>query len=400
MSAEPAIDLTDPERAVETLIAAGRQVPTAIDAATGMLIVLGYQEVVKLAHDRRMAGVGLSVFDMMGIEGPLREWYGGLMFTNEGEVHSRLRRLVSRAFTPRSIEQLRPFTREFVEKSFEAITADGQGDLAEVFARLGTRIMCELLGVPQDDVPVFAGWADALSRIFGYMDPDQITAAAEALDGLLDYTGDLVERRDQIPRDDLITALLAAEHEGDKLTRHEVLTMVSNLLVAAHDTTASQLACSLLTLLRHPETLDRIRSSEVTAGHALTETMRYEPAIPAFPRTTTAPVEIAGIERPAGTVVLLTVASANRDADVYADPDRFDVARFQADGVPNPISFGTGPHYCLGANLARMAMEEAITGLASSHLRLPDKTVQIEWRAVLGRGPVKVPVADNRRSLG
>lgn len=392
MTAEPVIDLTDPETAVDRLIAAGRRGPTATDATTGMLIVLGYDEVVRLAHDRRMAGVGLSMFDLMGVQGLLRDWYSELMFTNEGEAHGRMRRLVSRAFTPRSIERLRPFTQEYVDKSFATVRSDGKGDLAEVFARLGTRVMCELLGVPQEDVPVFAGWADALSRIFGYMDPDQIAAAADALDALLGYTGDLVQRRDREPGDDLITALLSAEHDGDKLTRHEVVTMVSNLLVAAHDTTASQLACSLLTLLRHPEALDRIRDGEATPGRALTETMRFEPAIPAFPRTATAPVEIAGIERPAGTVALLTVASANRDAGVYTDPERFVVDRFEDEGVPNPISFGTGPHYCLGANLARMAMEETISGLAESRLRLPDDPVRIEWRAVLGRGPVNVPV--------
>lgn len=392
MTAEPVIDLTDPETAVDRLIAAGRRGPTATDATTGMLIVLGYDEVVRLAHDRRMAGVGLSMFDLMGVQGLLRDWYSELMFTNEGEAHGRMRRLVSRAFTPRSIERLRPFTQEYVDKSFATVRSDGKGDLAGVFARLGTRVMCELLGVPQEDVPVFAGWADALSRIFGYMDPDQIAAAADALDALLGYTGDLVQRRDREPGDDLITALLSAEHDGDRLTRHEVVTMVSNLLVAAHDTTASQLACSLLTLLRHPEALGRIRDGEVTPGRALTETMRFEPAIPAFPRTATAPVEIAGTERPAGTVALLTVATANRDAGVYTDPERFVVDRFEDEGVPNPISFGTGPHYCLGANLARMAMEETISGLAESRLRLPDDPVRIEWRAVLGRGPVNVPV--------
>lgn len=392
MLAAPVLDLTDPENAVEKLIAAGRHGPTATDATTGMLIVLGYQEVVRLAHDRRMAGVGLTMFDMMGVEGPLREWYGELMFTNEGEAHARLRRLVSRAFTPRSIDQLRPFTRQLVETSFATLEADGRGDLTGAFARLGTKVMCGLLGVPQDQVPVFAGWADALSRIFGYMDADQIEAAAEALGALLAFTADLVERREGEPCDDLITALLAAEHGGDKLSRHEVVTMVANLLVAAHDTTASQLSCSLLTLLRHPEALDWIAKGQVTPGHALTEAMRFEPAIPAFPRTLTAPMEIAGTEHPSGTVVLLTVASANRDAAVYREPDRFDVTRFANELVPNPISFGTGPHYCLGANLARMAMEEAITGLAQSRLRLPQEGVRIAWRSVLGRGPVSVPV--------
>lgn len=391
MPEEPTIDLTDPGTAVERLIDAGRRGPAAVDAATGMLIVLGYKEVVALAHDRRMAGVGLSMFDMMGIQGPLRDWYGELLFTNEGEVHARLRRLVSRAFTPRSIERLRPFTKDLVRTSFESIESDGKGDLAYTFGHLGTRIMCTLLGVPQDEVPLFAAWADALSRTFGFMDAAQVAAAEEALEGLLEYTAALLERREREPADDLISELLAAGHGGERLARREVVTMVANLLVAAHDTTASQLACSLLVLLRHPEALERIRSGDVTSSEALTETMRFEPAIPAFPRTATAPVDIAGTVRPAGTVALLAVASANRDGDVYSYPDRFDVGRFRDEGLPHPLSFGTGPHYCLGASLARMAMQEAITGLAATRIRAGADAPR-EWRALLGRAPVNVPV--------
>jgi cytochrome P450 len=385
------MDMSDPANVVHQLVAAGRVAPAVIDQASGMLVVLGYREIHDLARDRRLAGVGLTFFDYMGVEGRLREWYGELLFATEGEYHSRMRRLVSRAFTPRSIEQLRPFTRDFVADTFTGIEADGKGDLARLFARLGTRVMCQLLGVPQTDVDVFADWADALSRVFGFMDPEQIAAASTALDGLLDYTAELVERRDHEPSGDLITALRAAEHEGDRLTRHEVVTLVANLLVAAHDTTASQLSCSLLTLLRHPEALERVRSGDVLAEHALTETMRFEPAIIAFPRTVIEPIEIAAVERPVGTPVMLAVASGNRDPDVYDQPDRFDVARFHDKKVPSPLSFGTGTHFCLGSSLANMAMEETIIALAASGVHLDDSN-QTEWKSVLGRSPVNVPV--------
>lgn len=391
MAQQLTVDMSDPARVVGQLVDAGRVAPVAIDQASGMLVVLGYQEVHDLARDRRLAGVGLTFFDYMGIEGRLREWYSELLFTTEGEYHSRMRRLVSRAFTPRSIERLRPFTRDVVTRTFAGVEADGKGDLADLFARLGTRVMCQLLGVPQADVDVFAGWADALSPIFGFMDATQIAAASTALDGLLDYTAGLVAGREQEPGDDLITDLLAAEHEGDRLTRHEVVTLVANLLVAAHDTTASQLGCSLLTLLRHPEALERVGSGDVLAEHALTETMRFEPAIIAFPRTVIAPVEIAAVEREAGTGVMLAVVSANRDPDVYAEPDLFNVARFQDDNVPSPLSFGTGTHFCLGSSLAKMVMTETITALAASGVHFDDSQ-QTVWRSVLGRSPVSVPV--------
>jgi cytochrome P450 len=389
---EPLIDTSDPALTIENLLGLARKGPTAQEAQSGAVIALRYQEIERLAHDKRMAGVGLSLFDVMGIQGQLRDWYGELMFTNEGEAHARMRRLVSRAFTPRSVERLRGHAKNVVSTTFGQLETEGGGDLVAEFATLGTRVMCRLLGVPDEDVPVFAGWSDALSRIFGFMDPEQIDQAESALVSLLAYTFDLVTRRENDPADDLITELIRAEHEGDKLSRHEVVTMVANLLVAAHDTTASQIGCSLLALLRHPQGIAPIRSGEVDASSAVTETMRFEPAIPLFPRTALGPVEVGGVERPAGTLVLLAVATANRDPGVYADPDRFDVGRFESSDVPRPLSFGTGPHFCLGANLARMAIEETIRGFAEKDVRLIGDPDEVAWRLVLGRGPASLPV--------
>lgn len=392
MDSEPFVDISDPATGIAALVAAARKSPTAKDPLSGAVIALRYHDIDRLARDKRMVGVGLTVFDFLGVEGPLREWYSELMFTNEGEAHARMRRLVSRAFTPRSVEQLRGYTRTLVTATFNDLETRGGGDLVVEFARLGTRVMCRLLGVPDEDVPVFAGWADALSRIFGFMDPEQISEAASALVEMLAYTSDLVDRRDGDPGDDLITALLQAEHEGDRLSRHEVVTMVANLLVAAHDTTASQLGCTLLTLLRHPDSVGSIGSGDATESDAVTETMRYEPAIGLFPRTVLEPLEIGGVERPAGTMVFLAVGAANRDPGVYSDPDRFDVGRFRSPEVPRPLSFGTGPHFCLGSSLARMALEETVRGFAEREVRPASDPHQVAWRLVLGRGPASLPV--------
>jgi cytochrome P450 len=367
--------------------------PTAIDAATGAVFVLRYEDIERLAHDARMVGVGLTWFDLMGIEGDLRSWYGSLMFTNEGETHSHLRRLVSRAFTPRSAEQLRDHTTTVVDELFQRLDAEGgEGDLMALFGRLAMRVMCRLLGIPEEDVSIFGAWADDLSPVFGYMSPDQSKAAQSAIRELLEYVGLLVEKRHDDPREDLITALLRAEEDGDRLRRGEVITMIANLLVGGHDTTTSQIGCTLFTLMCHPNAVADLRSGKAAVPAAVTETMRYEPSIGIVPRTVATPLEIGGITRPAGTPVLLSVMIGNRDPAVWNDPDTFDVDRFAQPSAPRLLSFGTGPHYCLGANLARMTLEETVRGVVSRDITPVGDVDDIEWRMVLGRSPATLPV--------
>ena len=209
----------------------------------GTVVVTGYREVEELARDRRLAGVGLTMFDLQGItSGPLRDWYSGLMFTNDGPTHDRLRSLVSRAFTPNAVEARRADAAEVAEAGMAAVAADGGGDLVDVYALLAMRVMCRLLGVPEEDVAVFGGWADALSPIFGLMEPQQIAAATDAIGDLLAYVDDLAQRRRTDPGSDLITSLLAAEEAGDRLTHDELVAMVANLLVGGHDTTRARSA--------------------------------------------------------------------------------------------------------------------------------------------------------------
>jgi cytochrome P450 len=392
MQAEPKVTVLDPGQVRTTLAAAAAQAPVAVDEVTGAVWVFGYEEIDRLAHDPRLAGVGMTMFDLMGIEGELRRWYASLMFTNEGAEHLRLRRLVNRAFTPRSVERLRADTAASVAALLAELEDGGEGDLIALFGLLALGVMCRLLGVPADDLPVFAAWADALSPVFGFMEPPQIAAATSALGELLDYVGALVARRQDDPGDDLITALVQAEEAGDRLTRDEVVTMVANLLVGGHDTTSSQLGCSLLTLLEHPEALARVADGTADAAAVVTETMRYEPSIAGIPRTVTEPAEIGGVTRPAGTLALLTIMIGNRDPSVWEDPDVFLVDRFSAPSAPRLLSFGTGPHYCLGTNLARMTLEETVKAVAGRDLVLLADPEKVEWRQILGRSPVALPV--------
>jgi cytochrome P450 len=375
------------------LRAAAADGPVAIDAVTGSTVVLRHAEVEQLAHDRRVAGVGLALFDFMGIEdGPLREWYGALMFTTEGETHQRLRSLVSRAFTPRAVEGLRADAASMAIDALSPIAANGEGDLVAALNSLPMRVMCRLLGVPDADVAVFGGWADALSPVFSFMEPEQITAATDALAALLDYVGDLAKLRRDEPGDDLITALLTAQDQGDRLDRDELVAMVANLIVGGHDTTASQLGCSLLTILRHPKEADKVRAEPDLIGSAVAETIRYDPSIPMVPRTCAESITVAGSEVPAGALILLCTASANREPSVWRDPETVDVARVTQSNAPRLLSFGAGPHYCLGAALARLTVEEAVRAyLTLENPRLVEDPMP--WRSVLGRAPQRLLVS-------
>jgi cytochrome P450 len=169
--------------------------------------------------------------------------------------------------------------------------------------------------------------------------------------------------------------------------------MVANLIVGGHDTTASQLGCTLLTLLRHPEQTSRVRDEPGLAASAASESIRYEPSISGIPRTVVEPTDVGGAELPAGAMVVLSTAAANRQDDVWREPDTFDVTRFADPDAPKLLSFGAGPHYCLGAALARMTVEETVKGFVGGppleHAADPWK---VEWRTILGRSPSSIPV--------
>jgi len=385
---------TDPREWKQVMLAAAARGPTAIEETTEMIYVLRQREIERLLQEPRLRGVGLSLFDRMGIaDGPLREWYGALMFTNDGAAHDRLRRLVSKAFTPRAVDRLRPVAAARVAERLSAVREAGGGDLVTAFAGVPMHVMCALLGVPAEAVPEFIAWVDALSPVFLFMEPAQIAAATAAIAPLLAFLRELVEQRTHAPADDLVTSLIRAEHDGDRLTRDETVTMVANLLVGGHDTTASQIGCTLLTLLGRPDALAALRSEPSLLPALVAETIRFEPSIAGAPRTVTQPIEICGIERPAGAVVMCSFLTANRDPAVWQDADSFRSRRFAEPSAPRLLSFGGGPHYCLGASLARMTIEEVVRGVTALAPGLTAEPDDIEWVLSLGRSPARLPVA-------
>jgi cytochrome P450 len=384
----------DPLESRSVLRAAMKGGPTLIDEDSGAVIVLRHREVTALLTDQRLRGVGLTFFDFLGIrDGPLRDWYGSIMFTNEGAAHHRMRSLVGKAFSPRSVEALRPVAAAAVAARLAAIRKTREGDLIAALSGVPTQVMCTLLGVPDEDVATFNDWVGALSPVFVMMTPEQVTAATDAITKLLAYTNDLCARREKAPTDDLVSALIAAEHDGDRLTRDETARLVANLLVAGHDTTGSQMGCTLLNLLPRPDVLAQAHADPALASTIVMESIRLEPALPIIARTLTAPADIGGSERPEGSMIWLCSLTAGLDPDVWRDPLTFDPHRFAAPDAPRLLTFGAGTHACLGTWLARLTLEEAVRGVAEMAPSLAEPAAEIEWVQVLGANPVRLPVA-------
>jgi cytochrome P450 len=294
--------------------------------------------------------------------------------------HTRLRRLVAGPFTARMVEQRRPRIQEIADGLVDAMVAQGPpADLVEALAMpLPITVVCDLLGMPYEDVePV-----RRLSEVTQAIDAYPVEAIMRAAGEMVAYITALVAARQATPGDDLTTQLIDARDRDDRMSPHEVVQMITGIIVAGHETTACQLPISMLTLFRHPDQLALLRERPELAPGAVDELLRYVRLLPAaFSRVTTADVEVDGFTVPAGESVFALQYAANRDGAAYPEPDRFDITR----AGPPSLTFGTGPHVCLGATLARVELQVAIGTLLRRlpRLALAVPEASIEWR--LGR---------------
>ncbi|HTJ40200.1 MAG TPA: cytochrome P450 [Dactylosporangium sp.] len=286
--------------------------------------------------------------------------------------HTRLRKLVVRAFTARRVEELRPRAAQIVDELIDGLLALPQpADLVENFSlALPVQVICELLGVPADDRHRFHAWSDTLMGGPG-SDPAVMGAALQAMG---EYFGGLIYAKRAAPGDDLMSALIAARDEQDKLSEEELVRMCVGILIGGHETTANQINMILLTLRRYPEERDRLLKDPSLIAGAVEELMRFVQlgaGATSLPRVNTEEVVLGGVTIPAGSVVLPAVAIANRDPQLYGERhDDLDVARPDV----SHLSFGAGVHHCLGAQLARMELQEALRGLLT---RLPGLQVAV-----------------------
>ncbi len=300
---------------------------------------------------------GLKIAEIFGIDdGPLYEEIRRNILHLNGPDHSRLRGLVNPAFTPRAIERWRPAMRGFLEQLFAPL--HGGCDAVEALAKpYPSMMIATLMGAPLADHERLWDWSRWIQRQFGMSVVEERAAIEQAVTEFYEYAGDLLRRRREDPGEDLISTLIAAEQEGDRLSDVELVNLVLNVLVGGVDTTQSQLAHALRLFSDHPDQWERLAAEPELAPKAVDEVLRFEPITPFTARIAMEDVVYRDITFPEGTVVLVCAFTGNRDGE----PDAFDIT---ADRKAKPLTFGAGVHYCLGANLARAELQEALTFLA------------------------------------
>jgi hypothetical protein len=355
------------------------------------ILVLGYDEVLRVLRDRRWRELGRDALRMAGItSGPLWDWFGRIISNQEGAAHTRLRKLVSQAFTARSADRLRPLMRESAHELVERMVRLGRCEFVSAFAApYPLRVIAALLGVAPRDFERFSAWSTDLSLAFGSRIAEARPRIEAALASLHDWADEAIAERRRSPGPDLISALIGAEEAGERLSTDELRAMISVLIFGGQDTTQCQLACALASFAAHPEQWRRLAAHPELAASAAEEVLRFEPSGSGSPRVATEDLVLRDRELKAGTIALPSGPAANRDPAVFPDPDRFDILRRPA--LPN-LTFGGGEHYCLGASLARAELQEALPILAQ-HLPALELEGGIEWRRqALIRGPERLPI--------
>ncbi len=306
---------------------------------------------------------GLTIGELFGIDdGPLHEEIVRNIINVNGDDHRRLRNLVNPALAPRTVERYRPAMRAFLEPLLAGIAPDGRCEFIEALAKpYPSLVIAEVMGAPLDDAPRLHHWSNWIQRQFDATslatERDQIE---QAVAEFYAYADELIAARRRSPGADLITDLISAEEQGDRLSHDELRNLVLNVLVGGIDTSQSQLAHAVRLLATHPEQWGALRSDpRGLALAAVEEALRYEPITPFTARITVSELQHRGVTFPAGSIVLVSAWHANRDG---VSPDSFDIAADR--GRARVLTFGAGIHNCVGANLAHAEMQEGLAFLA------------------------------------
>ncbi len=358
----PLLDLNEPEfwQDIYTPLAAAREESPVAMTTDGVLYVLRAEEIEALLKDPRFLAADLLA--MMGLDsGPVWSWWQTLMFSKNPPEHTRLRTLVSRAFTPRQIEKMRAHIREIAERLVQpALDGEVYDVMTEAAHHFPSTVMGDMLGIPDDDRGVFVDWTTDIGLAFGAAGDPAIKARVEAaLAGLDEYVRGLIEQRRSTPGDDLLSQLLEIEEGSDRLTTEELVGITENLMFAGEDTTRGSVGALFEVLAEKPAVHAQLSDDPSLVPNAVEELLRYEAITFSTSRSASEDCEVGGVAVAQGMTVGVCLPAASRDPRRYDDPDTFDVTRADI----RPPTFGAGVHFCLGAALARVELQELMSVL-------------------------------------
>ncbi len=382
----PELDLSDPElkgelwhETMNGLLTEGHWL------ARGPLatVILDREAGEHFLRSRSAIFPGLLLAEMFGVgDGPLFEQMSRNIINAEADTHRRLRGLVNPSLSPRATSRYRPFMREILEGLWAEATGDSEAaggrtaaagseiefDFMEAVARpYPARTIARVMGAPAEDAPRLHDWSMWIQRQFdpiALADPGTVDTMQQKAGEFYDWVRPLIETRRRTPSDDLISNLIRTEEEGERLDNSELENLILNILVGGVDTTQSQLAQAMRLLAADPEQWAALREDpEAAAPAAASEALRFEPITPFTARLLTEEVEYRGVVFPADTAVMVCSFTGNRDPGAFAEPESFDITADR--GKARILTFGAGIHYCVGANVARAELEEALAFLAS-----------------------------------
>jgi cytochrome P450 len=359
-------------------------------------LIVRHAAVNELIRDKRLRGPGMDLARISGVPEGSRSWrrQQNVLLFMEGQDHHRLRRLVAKAFTPRAVDALRPYTRSVIRTLVDNVYAKGRCDaIPSLTNPFPIPVISALIGVEADRIDDMSRWAGSILlglRLDAGLFIDEMEQAHAELD---DYIDGLIALRRRAPRDDLLSRLIAVEEAGDTLSSEELHAVVAMMLVAGTDTTRNQLGNMIQTFSEYPEAWALLRQRPELVDNAVEEAIRWQPATQGIPRVALEDVVVDDIRIPAGSVVLLSSLSANHDESVLPGAERFDITREAPEGW-QLLTFGGGIHYCLGANLARVELTEALAELSQRFetLRMDGEAVPNAPGSVIN-GYQQLPIA-------
>jgi cytochrome P450 len=375
-----------------------RDDPVYFEPAYSMWLLTRYEDAYALSRsritsvarvDQLLTGVSQELADKAEV---VRRFLSDWLVFSDPPRHTILRKLQTHAFLPRNIAALEAYIRDLVDSTLNSLDGAAEIDIIrDISIPVPANVIAHMLGVPSADVEAFKGWTSAVFRVPAFVGntDENVLAAYDGISSLDGFFRDLIAFRRESPTDDLLSALVQAEADGQFLSEEELVSTCALLLLAGHETTTHVIGNGMIALLRHPEELSRLRDHPELLGSAVEEFQRYDSASGMISRVLTEDLTIGEQVIPAGQVVSGIVQAANRDPAAFDDPDRFDVGRNDS----RHLGFGGGPHLCLGAALARLEASIVVGAIVTRfpHLELADDN--LNWLPSIAiRGVEKLPV--------